>query len=408
MKRTGVNFQNKMAQRVVDNLQNDYLICSICLGRYTDPRLLPCGHTFCRQCLSDHIQQTVLSANANQFKCPNDRGDVRKPGPNTPVREWANAFPVDTFISSLLQAVQSHEHGGNAPQEPEPASSSVGTSARRGQALTRPRPLRPQRQSRRQQQSTGPPPPPPQHESNELTCLEHPRRPLEYFCLGCNILICSHCAVQNHRSPRCECVANEEALGRLSSKIDRLKTRFENQMTYIQDLNRNGMPFDNELENSKSQAFSYLSEVENNVSEFTQQCLQEVENLKRTVRETGQDIPRENQNMSSLLGRLQDSRQGYETIFNAPSGPSFLTNLSRYEKQADEYESEIERAVSGNAIPKIEFITNTGFQNFLRNPPPVACMEVKESSSRARRAPVQIRREGTFNVRNNRGSRTSR
>uniref|UniRef100_K1QCU6 Tripartite motif-containing protein 2 n=1 Tax=Magallana gigas TaxID=29159 RepID=K1QCU6_MAGGI len=74
-----------MAQRVVDNLQNDYLICSMCLSRYTDPRILTCGHTFCRQCLSDHIQPTVLSANANQFKCTNDRGDVRKPGPNTPV-----------------------------------------------------------------------------------------------------------------------------------------------------------------------------------------------------------------------------------------------------------------------------------------------------------------------------------
>lgn len=395
-----------MAQRVVDNLQNDYLMCSICLGRYNDPRLLPCGHTFCRQCLSDHIQQTVLSANSNQFKCPNDRGDVRRPGPNTPIREWANAFPVDTFISSLLQAVHNHEQGGT-PAEPEP--SNTGTSGgRRGQTLTRPRPQRPQRQSRRQQQQQNvPPPPAPQHNSNELTCLEHPGRPLEYFCLGCTILICSHCAVRNHRSPRCECVANEAALGRLSSKIDRLKSRFENQMTYIQDLNRNGMPFDTELENSKTQAFNYLSQVENNVSEFTQQCLQEVENLKATVRETGQGMPRENQNMTSLLGRLQDTRQGYETIFNAPPGPTFLTNLAKFETQADEYESEIERAVSGNPVPKLDFVSNTAFQNFLRNPPPIACMEVKETS-RARRPQQALRREGTFDIPTNRGNRTRR
>ncbi|XP_062593674.1 tripartite motif-containing protein 3-like [Saccostrea cucullata] len=388
-----------MAQRVVDNLQNDYLICSICLGRYNDPRLLPCGHTFCRQCLSDHIDQSVRSANADHFKCPNDRGDVRRPGPNVPLRQWADKFPVDTFISSLLQAVQHHEQGPT-PSEPE-----VNARPRRGPVNPRPRPQQTQRPGRGPQQN--PAPPPPQHESNGLTCLEHPARQLEFFCLGCSILICSHCAVQNHRRHRCECLSTEEALRKLSPKLEQLKTKFQNQLSYIQDLNRNGMPFDTELENSKAEAFNYLSSVENRVSEFTQQCLREIENLKSTVRETGQNIPREDGNMASLLSRLQETRQGYESIFNAPPGENFLRNLNKYEVQADTYESEIERAISNNPVPQIDLVTNAAFQNFLRNPPPVARMEIKELTT-ARQPRQQVRREATFTMSNGRRNRSSR
>jgi hypothetical protein len=202
-------------------------------------------------------------------------------------------------------------------------------------------------------------------------------------------------------------VSNEEALTRLSPKLERLKIRFQNQLSYIQDMNRNGMPFDVELENSKTQAFSYIADVENRVSEFTQQCLQEVEELKRTVSETGVNVPAENENMASLLSRLQETRQAYENVYNAPPDPSFLSSVNRYEMQADEYEAEIERAVSTNAVPQINLVTNSSYQNFLRNPPPVACMEIKEIG-RERRTQQRPRREATFNVSGGGGNRTFR
>jgi len=37
------------------------LECPICLERFTDPKVLPCQHTFCRNCLQEFIQ-----SNANQ------------------------------------------------------------------------------------------------------------------------------------------------------------------------------------------------------------------------------------------------------------------------------------------------------------------------------------------------------
>ncbi|XP_078576423.1 tripartite motif-containing protein 2-like [Branchiostoma floridae x Branchiostoma japonicum] len=49
------------------------LACSICLELFTKPKVLPCGHTFCEDCLQDHASRRV------PFQCPNCRQQVRLP-----------------------------------------------------------------------------------------------------------------------------------------------------------------------------------------------------------------------------------------------------------------------------------------------------------------------------------------
>ncbi|CAF3644598.1 unnamed protein product [Rotaria sordida] len=43
----------------------DLITCSICLGYFIDPRILPCSHTYCLQC----IHQAAASS-GGQFNCP--------------------------------------------------------------------------------------------------------------------------------------------------------------------------------------------------------------------------------------------------------------------------------------------------------------------------------------------------
>ncbi|XP_078662567.1 tripartite motif-containing protein 2-like [Branchiostoma floridae x Branchiostoma belcheri] len=52
---------------------HEELSCSICLQLFTRPKVLPCQHTFCQDCLQDH------AGRGGTFQCPNCRRQVRLP-----------------------------------------------------------------------------------------------------------------------------------------------------------------------------------------------------------------------------------------------------------------------------------------------------------------------------------------
>ncbi|KAI4797932.1 hypothetical protein KUCAC02_024757 [Chaenocephalus aceratus] len=63
----------------------DQFLCSICLDVFTDPVTIPCGHNFCKACISEHWDRNVPS------QCPN-------------CKEVFNIKPelqVNTFISEM-------------------------------------------------------------------------------------------------------------------------------------------------------------------------------------------------------------------------------------------------------------------------------------------------------------------
>ncbi len=46
-------------------LIEDPITCVICLKYFDDPRILPCSHTYCLQCIKQ-----MASAKNGQFECP--------------------------------------------------------------------------------------------------------------------------------------------------------------------------------------------------------------------------------------------------------------------------------------------------------------------------------------------------
>ena len=51
----------------------EHLACSICLKQLKDPKVLPCLHSYCRDCIVDLAEH----AKSNKFNCPNCRLEVK-------------------------------------------------------------------------------------------------------------------------------------------------------------------------------------------------------------------------------------------------------------------------------------------------------------------------------------------
>lgn len=92
------------------------MTCSVCYSLFTDPRVLPCSHTFCKACLDNVLQ---ISTNFSiwrplrlPLKCPNCRSMVELP-PN-----GVEALPVNVCLRAIIEKYQ-HDNEPRAPSCPE-------------------------------------------------------------------------------------------------------------------------------------------------------------------------------------------------------------------------------------------------------------------------------------------------
>ncbi|KAH0624118.1 hypothetical protein JD844_007512 [Phrynosoma platyrhinos] len=113
------------------------LTCSVCYSIFDDPRVLPCSHTFCRNCLENVLH---LSSNFSiwrplrlPLKCPNCRRIVEIPPSGT------DSLPVNFALKAIIEKYQQEDHPAVA------------------------------------------------------TCSEHYRQPLNVYCLLDRKLVCGYC-----------------------------------------------------------------------------------------------------------------------------------------------------------------------------------------------------------------------
>ncbi|XP_054436175.1 tripartite motif-containing protein 59 [Pteronotus mesoamericanus] len=125
----------------------DELTCPICYSIFEDPRVLPCSHTFCRNCL-----ENVLQASDNFYiwrplriplKCPNCRSSIEI------APTGIESLPVNFALRAIIEKYQQEDH------------------------------------------------------PRIVTCPEHYRQPLNVYCLLDKKLVCGQCLTigQHHGHP---------------------------------------------------------------------------------------------------------------------------------------------------------------------------------------------------------------
>ncbi|KAK3086505.1 hypothetical protein FSP39_019329 [Pinctada imbricata] len=363
-----------MAERVVRNVEEDYLMCSICLGRYTEPKLLPCGHTFCKRCLTEHVKQTVPGSTCNNFKCPNDRQQISRPspGPLNP-KDWADKFPTDTFISNLLTAVRIHE--GGSPPEDDTAQTDVSVNSAPASSPRRSVPRRNIRQNSVQNEM---------QRTVEMSryshlrgpaCEEHPEREQGFFCLGCSMLVCPNCAVRSHRRRTCDCVPIAEAMTRLQPKIQGLRTKFAGQMERIQQVHQNSQPDGGVLQAAKTRSLNTLNEMESRLGRFYENILQQIEDSRRQINEAVPASVLENPMSERIMNGVRSTQSLLEN--QAENNEiDILKDLQQMDNQAKEYDTAIQSLERNISAFKVEFTPKPAFENFIRNQQSIGTVKI--------------------------------
>ncbi|XP_078513534.1 E3 ubiquitin-protein ligase TRIM56-like [Lissotriton helveticus] len=197
-----------------DAIRKDFLTCKVCFELYKSPKLLPCLHSYCLQCL----QLLVKNGSIN---CPECRLKVDIEGSVSSLR-------TNFFINSLLEVFKLKQTKNkvctlcSAIQQSLAATSycidcchflcQTCTQCHSGQLLTQDHVLV-EIEVMNEHPTTG-------AMLQEACCQEHQQEPMNFFCGTCKLTICRVCCYQSHIQHHV--VAMGEAAQRSKSEMKKL------------------------------------------------------------------------------------------------------------------------------------------------------------------------------------------
>ncbi|XP_019622778.1 PREDICTED: tripartite motif-containing protein 2-like [Branchiostoma belcheri] len=196
------------------------LSCSICLELFTRPKVLPCQHTFCQDCLKD------LARKKARFQCPNCRRRVKIPA------QGVTGLPDNHLVGSLCDRISNQP----AVSTEEQGNSEVDVS----------------------------------EEQAGNNCDKHPSEKLRVYCKQCLVPVCDECLDQDHAGHTTMSLkkAMEERSASIKTSVDQGKNVLESYLAFLRDLR-----------NKEKEATERKEETVNNI---TQKFDQKVQKLTRS------------------------------------------------------------------------------------------------------------------------------
>ena len=150
------------------------ITCAICQEHYIEPKLLPCSHYFCKECI---LKLALRAGSGKPFSCPECCEEVLLPKGS--VDKLQTAFFINRIQGSIVTLEEAH--GEVVHQE-------SGTIAK---------------------------------DSIPKKCPAH-KEPLIVYCFDCGSLICPHCMVKDHNGHKAE-LSKEAAPDTRKKIMDELK-----------------------------------------------------------------------------------------------------------------------------------------------------------------------------------------
>ena len=92
--------------------EEQIVTCYLCDKWLAKPRVLPCVHSFCENCLNKYITEKLPAKiddddRESAFHCPVCRFKVKVPNPEAPRDEWVKLLPINSLLVNLIEKLRS-------------------------------------------------------------------------------------------------------------------------------------------------------------------------------------------------------------------------------------------------------------------------------------------------------------
>ena len=344
-------------QTLLDNLHEE-VSCSVCMCKYTDPKQLPCLHSFCLHCLNG-IQRT--SGRRDKIACPECRQEF-----NVPDNGNLAALPTNFRINSLLDVLAIKECNttgvkcGNCDKRSKESHYCFQCCAFWcGECITFHNGMKANKD----------------HYALALEDFQdhdfenilkrptfcaipgHEKKEIEFFCNICEVAICNACALTNHDGHGkilLEQAANERKL--------RVKSAIESQRKSAQTKRSKITKLDESLSEVQEQA----ARVKRNVQEFADSIITTIEakkqeifdDVERRTKASLQEIGKQKEEFEEQARRHESEIENTETLLKRSTSAQLMQPNELMDKllKEENYQDDSDR--DDDFFQEFDFVEN--------------------------------------------------
>ncbi|XP_067054088.1 E3 ubiquitin-protein ligase TRIM71-like [Acropora muricata] len=347
----------------LDNIY-EHLCCPVCFNRFTNPKQLPCLHSFCLHCLqriqaTSGIQDTIL--------CPECRRNFTIPGNGD-----LNTLPTNFRLNSLLDALPvtecktSRVKCGNCDKRRQESAYCFSCCSFWCEDCL---PLHNRIKTFKEHHALAL-----KDFGNEdfknifkqpTFCVKHEKKELELFCQVCKTTICNSCALvdhEGHAKVTLEDAAKEQRL-RLNRAIESKKRKVQKKVTRTAKLAENCTQVQEHAERVKSKVMQFTDNLIAAIQAKRNKIFDEVEKkAKQALKRLGdksQEIGEEMKRDQTAIEKC-DKMLKRSTNAQIMQPNEFLEQLFR-----EESEQEDTVDLNGESVIDFDFEKNEELYNYV-------------------------------------------
>ena len=285
---SGANAKTATAKQLDDMTE-----CPICTEVYTDPRVLPCGHTFCLECIETWSKDKEPG---DELACPLCRKELTLPG------NGVGDLPKNLFVANFLQVKELSSVEGKTRSCEVCSGSDEATEMKVATVYCvecQQKLCQACEKEHEKFKVTS------RHRRVELvsealsvklslsTCEKHVDKYLEIYCFDCELVICMTCYITVHNEHKCSDVNEiadefrERMTGNINAGSDKCRamlTKIEIEKNdFTEQVAKAGMEISEKAEQLKRMIDVHKEELMNELSSMKQKRMKEIESVREEI-----------------------------------------------------------------------------------------------------------------------------